>query len=347
VAYRAHNGTARDTTRRTMRLGLLTGGGDCPGLNAAIRAVVRVATREGDEVVGFHHGWRGVVDDEASLLTWEMTRGILGSGGTILRTARYHPHEHPGGLDAVLRSVRHEKLDALVVVGGDGTLGAGTRVAACGVPVVGIPKTIDNDVAGTTRCIGFDTAVGIAAEAIDRLETTGESHDRLMVAEVMGRATGWLAVEAGIAGGANALCLPELPTDLGALAAAIVERHDAGVSSSVIVVAEGAVLVADGEPVAGQRGTAVANALARRTGYETRLTVLGHVQRGGPPSAYDRFLATEYGVAAVGAVHAGADAHLLSIGADGTELVPLEVTRAGPRHVPASLLELVGKVTLG
>ncbi|MGC8463505.1 MAG: 6-phosphofructokinase, partial [Acidimicrobiales bacterium] len=232
-----------------MRVGLLTGGGDCPGLNAAIRAVVRAATQSGDEVVGFHHGWRGVVDDEASLLSWETTRGILGSGGTVLRTARYHPHEHVGGLDAVVRTVRHEQLDALVVVGGDGTLGAAARVASCGVPVVGIPKTIDNDVPGTTRCIGFDTAVAIAAEAVDRLETTGESHDRLMVAEVMGRTTGWLAVEAGIAGGANAVCLPEVPTDLDTLAAAIVDRHDTGTSSSVVVVAEGAALVVDGEPI--------------------------------------------------------------------------------------------------
>ncbi len=330
-----------------MRLGLLTGGGDCPGLNAAIRAVVRVASGEGDQVVGFHHGWRGVVGDDASPLTWEMTRGILHSGGTILRTARYHPHEHPGGLEAVEHAVRSEKLDALVVIGGDGTLGAGARVAACGIPVVGIPKTIDNDVPGTTRCIGFDTAVGIAAEAVDRLKTTGESHDRLMVAEVMGRVTGWLAVEAGVAGGANALCLPEVPTDLDALAAAIVARHDAGSSSSVVVVAEGASLVTGGEPVSGARGTAVADTLAERTGYETRLTVLGHVQRGGPPSAYDRFLATEYGVAAVAAVHAGADAHLLSIGADGPELVPLDATTVGPRPVPGTLLDLVAKVTLG
>ena len=330
-----------------MRVGLLTGGGDCPGLNAAIRAVVRVATRDGNEVVGFHHGWRGVVDGEASLLSWETTRGILGSGGTVLRTARYHPHEHVGGLDAVVRTVRHERLDALVIVGGDGTLGAAARVADLGVPVVGIPKTIDNDVPGTTRCIGFDTAVGIAAEAVDRLETTGESHDRLMVAEVMGRTTGWLAVEAGIAGGANAVCLPEVPTDLDALAAAIVDRHDTGTSSSVVVVAEGAALVVDGEPVIGGRGAAVAEALAKRTGFETRLTVLGHVQRGGPPSAYDRFLATQYGVAAVAAVHAGTACHLLSVGAEGTELVPLGVTSTGPRRVPRSLLDLVDQMTIG
>ena len=330
-----------------MRVGLLTGGGDCPGLNAAIRAVVRVATRDGNEVVGFHHGWRGVVDGEASLLSWETTRGILGSGGTVLRTARYHPHEHVGGLDAVVRTVRHERLDALVVVGGDGTLGAAARVADRGVPVVGIPKTIDNDVPGTTRCIGFDTAVGIAAEAVDRLETTGESHDRLMVAEVMGRTTGWLAVEAGIAGGANAVCLPEVPTDLDALAAAIVDRHDTGTSSSVVVVAEGAALVVDGEPVIGGRGAAVAEALAKRTGFETRLTVLGHVQRGGPPSAYDRFLATQYGVAAVAAVHAGTACHLLAVGAEGTELVPLGVTSTGPRRVPRSLLDLVDQMTIG
>ena len=196
-----------------MRIGLLTGGGDCAGLNAAIRAAVRAGSSYGDDFVGFHHGWRGVVEDESSSLTTTDTKGILQSGGTILRTAGFHPHEHEGGVAAVLRTVERHQLDALIVIGGDGTLNSANHLAELGVPIVGIAKTIDNDVEGTSHCIGFDTAVATAVEAVDRLQTTGESHDRLMVVEVMGRTVGWLAVCTGIAGGADALCLPELPTD--------------------------------------------------------------------------------------------------------------------------------------
>jgi 6-phosphofructokinase 1 len=204
-----------------MRIGLLTGGGDCAGLNAAIRAVVRSGSSFGDEFVGFHHGWRGVVEDESSTLTTADTRGILPNGGTILRTAGFHPHEHEGGVAAVVQTVERHRLDALIVIGGDGTLGSANHLAELGVPIVGIAKTIDNDVQGTTHCIGFDTAVATAVEAIDRLQTTGESHDRLMIVEVMGRTVGWLAVCSALAGGADALCLPELPTDFDELAKAV------------------------------------------------------------------------------------------------------------------------------
>ncbi len=231
-----------------MRIGLLTGGGDCPGLDAAIRAVVRVGEGAGDEIIGFRHGWRGVVDGETWPLTTQETKGILQQGGTILGTARYHPDEHEGGVHDVLATIDRARIDVLVVIGGDGTLGCAHQLALSGIPVVGIPKTIDNDVPGTNRCIGFDTAAAIATEAVDRLHTTGESHDRLMVVEVMGRTTGWLAVSAGIAGGADAICMPEEPTDLDGLAKAIRRRHDRGSSSSVVVVAEGALFHGDPEP---------------------------------------------------------------------------------------------------
>jgi 6-phosphofructokinase 1 len=328
-----------------MRIGLLTGGGDCAGLNAAIRAAVRAGSSYGDEFVGFHHGWRGVVEGEASPLTLTDTKGLLQSGGTILRTAGYHPQEHEGGVAAALESVERNRLDALIVMGGDGTLGSANHLAQLGLPLVGIAKTIDNDVAGANRCIGFDTAVAIAAEAIDRLHTTGESHDRLMVVEVMGRSVGWLAVCSGIAAGADALCLPEVPTDFDELAKAIGRRHDAGSSSSVVVVAEGALGGAFLGSPDGSAGSMVSRELAQRTGYETRLTVLGHVQRGGPPTASDRLLATRCGVTAIEAVHDHKFATLLSMSDDVATLVPLSLVANGARPVPEPLLRVARTMT--
>jgi ATP-dependent phosphofructokinase / diphosphate-dependent phosphofructokinase len=330
-----------------MRIGLLTGGGDCPGLNAAIRAVVRVATAAGDEIVGFHHGWRGVVEGEAGMLTTAETKGILQSGGTILRTARYHPDEHEGGVAAVHSTVERNRLDVLIVIGGDGTLGSASRLAHSGVPIVGIPKTIDNDVSGTKRCIGFDSAVATAADAIDRVHTTGESHDRLMVVEVMGRTTGWLAVSAGIAAGADAICVPEDITDLDELAKAICQRHDNGSSSSVIVVAEGAHFLDVTQQPSDSIGRLVSTELANRTGYETRLTVLGHIQRGGTPTAADRLLATTFGAAAVGAVHARSYDSLVCVLNEQTELTALDMVEKGPRPVPQALLDVARKLTVG
>jgi 6-phosphofructokinase 1 len=328
-----------------MRIGLLTGGGDCAGLNAAIRAAVRAGSSYGDEFVGFHHGWRGVVEGEASPLTLTDTKGLLQSGGTILRTAGYHPQEHEGGVVAALESVEHNRLDALIVMGGDGTLGSANHLAQLGLPIVGIAKTIDNDVAGANRCIGFDTAVAIAAEAIDRLQTTGESHDRLMVVEVMGRSVGWLAVCSGIAAGADAFCLPEVPTDFDELAKAIKRRHDAGSSSSVVVVAEGALGGAFLGSPDGSAGSMVSRELAQRTGYETRLTVLGHVQRGGPPTASDRLLATRCGVIAIEAVHDHKFATLLSMSDDVATTVPLSLVASGARPVPEPLLRVARTMT--
>lgn len=329
-----------------MRLGLLTGGGDCPGLNAAIRAVVRVGEASGDDIIGFHHGWLGVVQGEVSPLTTADTKGLLQSGGTVLRTARYHPDEHEGGVEATIATVAREALDGLIVIGGDGTLGSAHNLTKVGVPIIGIPKTIDNDVCGTRRCIGFDTAVATAADAIDRVHTTGESHDRLMVVELMGRTSGWLALSAGIAAGADVLCLPELPTDLDVLAAALHRRHDAGSNSSVVVVAEGASLSGSELPAEGSTGARVAAALAALTGYETRLTVLGHIQRGGPPTATDRVLATSCGVAAVHAAHEGRFSTLVASGEDESMLVPLSLVAGGARPVPASLLEVGRALTV-
>lgn len=329
-----------------MRIGLFTGGGDCPGLNAAIRAVVRVATSADDEVIGFHHGWLGVTEGEASVLTVADTKGLLRVGGTILRTARYHPNEHEGGVHAVLTSVEQQHLDAIIVIGGDGTLGSANYFAQLGLPIVGIAKTIDNDVSGTDRCIGFETAVATAAEAINRVQTTGESHDRLMVVEVMGRTTGWLAVCAGSASGADALCLPEEPTDLDRLAKVIERRHSSGSSSSIVVVAEGARFTHLGDQSSSSAGSFVASQLAERTGYETRLTVLGHIQRGGTPIPSDRLLATICGEAAVEAVHAKNFGTLVSVSDVTARLRALNVVANGARPVPDSLLEMARKLTL-
>jgi len=329
-----------------MRIGLLTGGGDCPGLNAAIRAVVLRANAARDDVVGFHHGWRGVVEGDVETLTPASTRGILETGGTMLRTARYHPDEHEGGVAAVQESIERQRLDVLIVVGGDGTLGSASSIASIEIPIIGIPKTIDNDVAGTTRCIGFDTAVATAAEAIDRVHTTGESHDRVMVVEVMGRSTGWLAVCAGLAAGADAICLPERLMSIHELAKAVQSHHDAGSTSSVIVVAEGAEFFDCGATGTGSVGATVASDLVALTGYETRLTVLGHIQRGGMPSAADRLLATSFGAAAVDAAHDRAFSSLVSWHDDNVELRPLETVMQGCRPVPAYLLKLASDLTI-
>lgn len=329
-----------------MRIGLLTGGGDCPGLNAAIRAIVRLAAESHDEIVGIHHGWRGVVEREMHLLTTAETKGILQSGGTILHTDRYHPAKHEGGIAAVISAVKDEALDALIVIGGDGTLTAAAELSGLGVPIVGIPKTIDNDVMGTARCIGFDTATATATEAIDRVHTTGESHDRLMVVEVMGRTVGWLAACAGIAAGADAICLPEKATDLDDLARAIIHRHDIGSTSSVIVVAEGAHVVTAADELPGSAGARVTDGLSTRTGYDTRLTVLGHIQRGGAPTANDRLIATSFGVAAIEAVRAGNFGMMVATDGMFVHLVPLSCVEQGPRRLPDALLHVAHQLTV-
>src|SRR5947209_8047430 len=302
-----------------MRVGLLTGGGDCPGLNAVIRAVVRKGERHyEDDLVGFRDGWKGVLEDLTMPLDVQRCRGILPRGGTILGTSRTNPYKVDGGPAQALETLRKERIDALVAIGGEDTLGVANKLAAEGVSVVGVPKTIDNDLSGTEVTFGFDTAVQIATEAIDRLHTTAESHDRVMVVEVMGRHAGWIATHAGIAGGAAEILVPEEPFDIDVVCDALRRRHETGRFASIVVVAEGAtpkegtLALQSGEVDQfghvrlGGIGNVVAEEIEKRTGFETRVTILGHIQRGGTPTAFDRILATRFGIAAIDAVHEGA-----------------------------------------
>jgi ATP-dependent phosphofructokinase / diphosphate-dependent phosphofructokinase len=296
-----------------MRIGMLTGGGDCPGLNAVIRAATRRLVDGGAEPVGVLRGWRGMVEGLFRPLDLAAVSGILPRGGTILHTSRTNPFSVEGGVEAVRTSF--EQLDGLIAIGGEDTLGVAGRLHdEFGLPVIGVPKTIDNDIAGTDRTFGFDTAVSIATEAIDRLHTTAESHDRVMVVEVMGRHAGWLAVTSGIAGGADVVLIPEFPLTVERCAELIRARHSRGKDFSIVVVSEGwpltheagageiattnAELDAFGHARLGGVGQQLADALEQITGFETRVTTLGHLQRGGTPTAYDRVLATRYGLLA-------------------------------------------------
>jgi ATP-dependent phosphofructokinase / diphosphate-dependent phosphofructokinase len=334
-----------------MRIGILTGGGDCPGLNAVIRSVVRTAENvHGEMVVGYRHGWQGVVEGDSIELTGAATHGILGSGGTILGTCRYHPDDYPDATGLLLDTLTRDHIGALIVVGGDGTLAAARLVAERGMRVIGIPKTIDNDVLGTDRSVGFDTAVTTATEAIDRIHTTAESHDRLMVIEVMGHRAGWLAVSAAIAGGAHVVLAPEEAFDIEEVAASLRHRHQRH-SFSIVVVAEGAMPAEgsfefsaaegpSGDIIAGAIGARVRAELASRTGFESRLVVLGHVQRGGSPTPSDRILATRFGVAAIDAIQAGASGVMTALRGDEVRLISLAEATAGIQQVPKELLHV-------
>ena len=294
----------------TKSLGILTGGGDCPGLNAVIRAVVRRADAAGWDVVAVREGWRGLVEPIFEELGPQQVSGILPRGGTIIGTSRTNPFTLENGVERLLQNFRDRELDALVAIGGEDTLGVASRLfAEQQLPLVGVPKTIDNDLSGTDYTFGFDTAVFIATEAIDRLHTTAESHNRVMVVEVMGRQTGWIAVMSGIAGGADVILVPEVPVDLDEVAEAIRKRHARGKNFSIVVVSEGCELpgLADagetdqfGHVILSKRGVgdALGREIEERTGFETRVTVLGHVQRGGTPTPRDRVLATRFGLKA-------------------------------------------------
>jgi len=298
-----------------MRIGILTGGGDCPGLNAVIRAVVRKGELiHGHNFMGFRAGWRGVIECDTVELTVSNTRGILHRGGTILGTSRTNPYQQDDGVTRVLDTLRRERVEALVVIGGEDTLGVARKLAADGVNLVGVPKTIDNDLSATDFTFGFNTAVQIATDAIDRLHTTAESHDRVMVVEVMGRHAGWIATYAGMAGGADVILIPEEPFDIDEVCERIRHRHQRGAGFSIVVVAEGAVpaegtlttqtgeVDAFGHMRLGGIGNQLQDEIEQRTGFETRVTILGHVLRGGTPTAYDRVLATRFGVEAVDAI---------------------------------------------
>ncbi len=339
---------------------MLTGGGDCPGLNAVIRAVVRKGERHySDELVGFLDGWKGVLDRETMPLDVERCRGLLPRGGTMLGTSRTNPYKVDGGPQKALDNLRAEGIDALIAIGGDDTLGVANKLAAEGLVVVGVPKTIDNDLSATEVTFGFDTAVQIASDAIDRLHTTAESHDRVMVVEVMGRHAGWIATHAGIAGGAAEILIPEEPFDIDAICERLRGRHDRGRYASLVVVAEGAVPaegtmeVQSGEVDAfghvrlGGVANRVAQGIEERTGFETRVTILGHVQRGGTPTASDRILATRFGIAAIDAAHAGASGQMVALQAGHIVLVPLEEAVGNAKTVDPELYHGVAEVFFG
>lgn len=320
-----------------MRVGLLTGGGDCPGLNAVIRAIVRKGQREyGDTIFGFLDGWRGVVDEDYLELDVETLRGTLPRGGTIIGTSRLTPYMTVDGLEKVRQTIDNLQLDAIIAIGGEGTLSCANELFKLGFPIVGVPKTIDNDIGLTERTFGFDTAVAIATEAIDRLHTTAESHNRVMVVEVMGRHVGHIATWAGIAGGATLTLIPEEPFDIVEVCEALQRRHHNGKYASIVVVAEGAKPKDGTLPVAddefddyghirlGGIGNKIAVEIEARTGFETRVTILGHVQRGGTPTAYDRVLSTWFGTAAIDAVHDEAWGYMVALNSNKVVRVRLE-----------------------
>ncbi len=340
-----------------MKIGLLTGGGDCPGLNAVIRAVVRKGTNHyGDSFIGFLEGWRGVLEDKTMTLDLATVNGILPSGGTILRTSRTNATKQPDGLARIEATFKKNGLDALIAIGGDDTLGVAKKLNDAGVKVVGCPKTIDNDLAGTDFTFGFDTAVGIATECIDRLHTTAESHNRVIVVEVMGRDAGWIAMYAGIAGSADVILIPERPIDLEAVCSTIRKQHDVGKLYSIVVVAEGAKVAAGGAGESnvlaaggvdefgharlGGIGNFLAAEIEKRTGYETRSAILGHVQRGGTPSAFDRVLGTRYGLGAIDLVHEGKFGQMVSLKGNKITSIPLAEAVASNRRVDQDLMSV-------
>ncbi len=306
------------------RIGVLTGGGDCPGLNPVIRAVTRKAINEGFEVVGIKNGWSGLVNNQTVKLDLKSTSGILHRGGTILGTSRTNPYKDVKLLAKAKRNFRALKLTALIAIGGEDTLGVAGRLSKDGFPVVGVPKTIDNDVPLTDATFGFDTAVNIATEAIDRLHTTAESHHRVMVVEVMGRHAGWIAVDSAIAGGGDYALIPEIPINTEELIKSIKSRKKRGKHFSIIVVAEGAkmsgkMILQDqemdsfGHVKLGGIGQQLADIIEKETGYETRVTVLGHLLRGGSPTAHDRILGTKFGVKAVELIIEGKSGYMVSL----------------------------------
>jgi len=344
-----------------MNIGVLTGGGDCPGLNAVIRAIVRKAQSVGGHrVLGFYDSWDGVLELRYEELDISKVRGILPKGGTILGTRRGSPIDYPDGAQRTKQVFVDLGLDALVVIGGNGSLTVASMLANDhGLPIVGVPKTIDNDVVGTDATFGFQTAVQIATDAIDRLHTTAESHDRVMVIEVMGRDAGWIALHAGIAGGATAILVPEVPFDIKEVAAIVAKRHERGRYASLVVVAEGAKpkpgtlevpepqLDKYGRELHGSISQVIAPELSRLTGFESRVVQLGHVQRGGTPTAYDRVLSTRFGLAAVDAVYAKAFGDMVVLRCGRIERVSMQVTRGQTRTIDLDLFNDVAATFFG
>ncbi|MFY9644361.1 MAG: 6-phosphofructokinase [Terriglobales bacterium] len=340
-----------------MKIAVLTGGGDCPGLNAVIRAVVRKGTfHYEDGFIGFVEGWRGLLEDKTMELDLHSVGGILPRGGTILRTSRTNPAKYPDGLQRCSENLKKHGCGALIAIGGDDTLSVAQKLYANGVKVVGVPKTIDNDLSGTDFTFGFDTAVNIATEAIDRVHTTAEAHNRVIVVEVMGRSAGWIAAYSGIAGGADVILVPEVPFDIDQVSELIRQRHGRGRYFSIVVVAEGAKFGDGNEkhcgPVAlkagrdefghlrlGGIGSTVAAEIEKRTGFESRSVVLGHIQRGGSPTAYDRVLATRYGLGAIDMVHRGEFGQMAALRGNKIVSIPLAEAVATNRTVDKEILD--------
>jgi ATP-dependent phosphofructokinase / diphosphate-dependent phosphofructokinase len=340
-----------------MKIGMLTGGGDCPGLNAVIRAAVRKGTfHYEDEFVGFVEGWRGLMEDKTMELGLSSVGGILPRGGTILRTSRTNPAKKPDGLQQCIDNLKKHGCDALIAIGGDDTLSVAKKLFDMGVRVVGVPKTIDNDLAGTDFTFGFDTAVNIATGAIDRVHTTAEAHNRVIVVEVMGRDAGWIAAYSGIAGGADVILIPEVPFDIEQVAELIRQRHARGRYFSIVVAAEGAKF-ADGNEKHGGAcaggegrdefghlklggiGATLAAEIEKLTGFESRSVVLGHIQRGGSPSAFDRVLATRYGLGAIDMVHREEWGKMAALRGNKIISIPLAEAIASNRKVDKEILD--------
>jgi len=340
------------------KVGILTGGGDCPGLNAVIRSVVRKATEAYNyKIIGFIAGWRGIMDMQFEPLDRDRVQGIIHRGGTIIKTSRTNPLIEKGGIRKILENFGKLELAGLIAVGGEDTLGVAKALYDEGLPVVGVPKTIDNDLSGTDYTFGYDTAISIATDAIDRVHTTAESHNRVMVVEVMGRHTGWIAIGAGLAGAADLILIPEKPIDIEHICRIIKKRHDHGRDFSVVVVAEGAkfkpgpdgderviMLKKDvdefGHVYLGGIGNVVADEIEKRTGFEARVVILGHVQRGGSPTAFDRVLATRFGVAAIDLVNKGEFGVMTALRGNRIVPIPLAEAVAGLKYVSEDIYEV-------
>jgi phosphofructokinase-like protein len=333
-----------------MRIGVLTGGGDCPGLNAVIRAIVRKGIdAHNHEFVGFRYGWAGVLNNDTTPLDLSTTRGILHRGGTILGSSRTNVYKVEDGVNKVKAAMEEQGLDALIPIGGEDTLGVAGKLHEDGINVVGVPKTIDNDLAATDFTFGFQTAVQIATDAIDRLHTTAESHNRVIIVEVMGRHAGWIALYSGIAGGADVVLIPEKPFDVEEVVAHIRRRHQSGRTFSIVVVAEGATR-SDGDLITDHQTTdsfghvrlggiavELEKEIEARTGFESRMTILGHVQRGGTPLAFDRVLGTRFGVEAIDAVSDGDFGKMVALRGTTIERVPLSEALAEPKLVDSEI----------
>lgn len=334
------------------RIGMLTGGGDCPGLNAVIRGIVYAAKAEGWHVIGFKRGWKGILQNHFVELDLKSVADILPRGGTILGTSRTNPYKNGGDAEKVRETIKKNKLDALIAIGGEDTLGAAHKFSKNGMPIIGVPKTIDNDLNATDYTFGYDTALSIATECLDRIRTTAESHERVMVVEIMGRHAGWITLESGIAGGADVVLIPEVSMTVSEICGYLVQQRARGKNFSVVAVSEGFAIKGEelvtakkepdafGHAILGGVGDRLAKLIEKKTGYETRSTVLGHIQRGGSPTAFDRVLGTRFGVKAVQLVKEGLFGHMVSLCGRDIVAVPLAEAVGELKTVPADMYDL-------